>query len=72
MKEKIQKINCILGDNKIFMILEKEKYSYMIIGIFIDNNLFITDFMIDLAYKENIHILLNMVKLKGINLFIII
>ena len=67
VKKDIQKVNCIFGDNKIFMFFEHNNQYILKIGDFTDNYLFNTNLMIYYDYdkKENINKLKNMIKLKG-------
>ena len=60
IKNKIQKISCFFGDNKI--LLRKE--SFMGIGN-LKNNLFITEYFINLNNQEDLELIKYIIEIKG-------
>ena len=62
IKNKINKANCILGDNKLILIAE----TVIIIGNFY-GNLFNTEYIINLDNNENIIFIEKMIEIKGID-----
>ena len=62
INNQINKANCILGDGKILLISE----TVIIIGNF-NNNLFNTEYIINLDNNENITFIEKMVKIRGID-----
>ena len=60
IKNQINKVNCILGDDKILLMI-----GYKIIIGNLNKNLFITEYIFNLNNKEDLIRLENLIKIKG-------